>query len=159
MCARRDRIRLKDIVADSFITSPSWPVSVSFPVPGINVPSMKRISPPTGVHASPVTTPGTGSFLASSCRITSFPRISVEHIRLTTNGRSAVPDTIFSDTYRAILASCFLSHLTPASRVYFSMITFRASSSMMSLSASRPCSSSVFGSRWSFAMANFSFFV
>jgi hypothetical protein len=27
----------------------------------MNVPSMKRISPPTGVHASPVTTPGTCS--------------------------------------------------------------------------------------------------
>ena len=44
-------------VADSFITSPSWPVSVSLPVPGIAVVSMNRMSPPTGVYARPVATP------------------------------------------------------------------------------------------------------
>ncbi len=157
--ASLDRIRLSDIVADSFITSPSWPVRVSLPVPGMNVPSTKRISPPTGVHASPVTMPGTCSFRATSCRISSFPRIPGSLSVVTTNGSSAVPETIFSDMYRAVFASCFFNHLTPASRVYFSMITFSASSSIRSLSASRPCSCKVSGSRWSFAMANFSFFV
>ena len=43
----------------SFITSPSWPVRISLPEPGIRVASMKRMSPPTGVQASPVATPGT----------------------------------------------------------------------------------------------------
>ena len=33
-------------------------VSVSLPVPGMNVPSMKRISSPIGVHASPVNSSG-----------------------------------------------------------------------------------------------------
>ena len=42
----------------SFITSPSWPVRISSPRPGMRVASMNRISPPTGVHASPVATPG-----------------------------------------------------------------------------------------------------
>ena len=43
--------------ADSFITSPSWPVSCSLPVPYMRVASMKRISPPTLVQARPVATP------------------------------------------------------------------------------------------------------
>ena len=45
--------------ADSRITSPSWPVIVSLPEPFIAVASMNRTSPPTGVHARPVATPGT----------------------------------------------------------------------------------------------------
>jgi hypothetical protein len=44
--------------ADSRMTSPSWPVIVSLPVPGIAPTSMKSTSPPTGVHARPVATPG-----------------------------------------------------------------------------------------------------
>ena len=44
--------------ADSRITSPSWPVIVSRPEPGIAVASTKSTSPLTGVHASPVATPG-----------------------------------------------------------------------------------------------------
>ena len=42
----------------SFITSPSWPVRISLPWPGTRVASMNRMSPPTGVQASPVATPG-----------------------------------------------------------------------------------------------------
>ena len=44
--------------ADSFITSPSCPVTVSLPLPGIAVASTKSTSPPTGVQARPVATPG-----------------------------------------------------------------------------------------------------
>src|SRR5213593_1310566 len=44
--------------ADSFITSPSCPVSVRLWVPFMRVASMKSRSPPAGVHASPATTPG-----------------------------------------------------------------------------------------------------
>ena len=36
--------------ADSCITSPSWPVTCSSPLPGYAVASMKRTSPPTAVH-------------------------------------------------------------------------------------------------------------
>jgi hypothetical protein len=45
--------------ADSRITSPSWPVMESLPEPGIAVASINSTSPPTGVQASPVATPGT----------------------------------------------------------------------------------------------------
>ena len=44
--------------ADSRMTSPSCPVIVSFPEPGIAVASMNSTSPPTGVQARPVATPG-----------------------------------------------------------------------------------------------------
>ena len=44
--------------ADSFITSPSWPVIVSWLAPAIRDASMKSTSPPTGVHARPIATPG-----------------------------------------------------------------------------------------------------
>ena len=50
----------------SFITSPSWPVRISLPLPGMRVASMKRMSPPTGVHASPVATPGMPVRIATS---------------------------------------------------------------------------------------------
>ena len=49
---------------DSFITSPSWPVSVRLPPPGIRVASMNSTSPPAGVHARPMATPG--SFVRSA---------------------------------------------------------------------------------------------
>ena len=45
----RERIRLNAAVADSFITSPIWPVRMIEPLPAMRVASMKRISPPTGV--------------------------------------------------------------------------------------------------------------
>ena len=50
--------------ADSFITSPSWPVSVSDPVPAMRDASMNSTSPPTEVQARPMATPG--SFVRSS---------------------------------------------------------------------------------------------
>src|SRR5262249_36961591 len=43
--------------ADSFITSPSWPVRVSEPPPAIFDASMKSTSPPAGVPARPIATP------------------------------------------------------------------------------------------------------
>lgn len=44
--------------ADSFMTSPSCPVSVSWPSPSILLASTNMISPPRGVQASPMATPG-----------------------------------------------------------------------------------------------------
>ena len=35
--------------ADSFITSPSWPVTISSPLPGYAAASMNSTSPPAGV--------------------------------------------------------------------------------------------------------------
>ena len=42
----------------SRMTSPSCPVRIRPPLPGTRVASMNRMSPPTGVQASPVATPG-----------------------------------------------------------------------------------------------------
>ena len=48
----------KASMADSFMTSPKFPVSVRRPpFPLLRLVSTKRISPPTAVQASPVTTP------------------------------------------------------------------------------------------------------
>lgn len=44
--------------ADSFMTSPNWPVSVSWPSPSIRLASTNMISPPSGVQARPIATPG-----------------------------------------------------------------------------------------------------
>lgn len=44
--------------ADSFMTSPSWPVRVSCPSPSIRLASTNMISPPRGVQARPTATPG-----------------------------------------------------------------------------------------------------
>ena len=52
--------------ADSFITSPSWPVRVSPGSPGHAVASMNSTSPPAPVTARPVATPGTAVRSADS---------------------------------------------------------------------------------------------
>ena len=53
------RLRTTVIAAwiDSCITSPSWPVCVSLPLPGTTAASIVSSSPPTSVHARPVTRP------------------------------------------------------------------------------------------------------
>ena len=68
--------------ADSFITSPSWPVSVSDPVPAIREASMNSTSPPTGVQARPIATPG--SLVRSS--ISSSRNFGAPSISTTTSG-------------------------------------------------------------------------
>jgi hypothetical protein len=45
-------------LADSFITSPNWPVRVRRLLPFMAVASMNSRSPPTGVQARPMATPG-----------------------------------------------------------------------------------------------------
>jgi len=59
------RIRPIPVIADSFITSPRWPVSTNSPLPGITAVSMLRVSPPTLVQARPVTMPMASFLLAS----------------------------------------------------------------------------------------------
>ncbi len=59
----------------SRITSPSWPVRMSLPLPAARVASMNRMSPPTGVQASPVATPGTDVRIATSLSNTGAPRM------------------------------------------------------------------------------------
>ncbi len=80
-CGARLRMNDSAACADSFITSPSWPVRVSLPLPGMRVASMKRMSPPTGVQASPVATPG--SLVRSATSLTNLvgPRNSGDFAR------------------------------------------------------------------------------
>ena len=54
-CARTHE---RAALADSCITSPSWPVSTSSPRPAICSASTYRRSPPTVVYARPATMPG-----------------------------------------------------------------------------------------------------
>ena len=62
--------------ADSFMTSPSWPVSTSPPLPGIDAASTNRTSPPAPVTASPVATPGTAVRTAASWKTFGRPSAS-----------------------------------------------------------------------------------
>src|SRR6516164_1144565 len=68
--------RLSAACALPLITSPSCPVRISRPSPGIRVASTNRISPPTGVQARPVATPGTLVRIATSPSKRGGPRIS-----------------------------------------------------------------------------------
>ena len=61
-----DRTYERAICADSFMTSPSWPVTVMPDSPGIDVASTNSTSPPTPVTARPVATPGTDVRSAAS---------------------------------------------------------------------------------------------
>ncbi|MCY1300958.1 hypothetical protein D9M70_505460 [compost metagenome] len=51
------RTTVSAAVIDSTITSPSEPVLISCPLPGTTADSMVSSSPPTWVHARPVTWP------------------------------------------------------------------------------------------------------
>src|SRR2546425_11227862 len=73
IAAARARSRLHAACADSFITSPSWPVRVICPRPGIWIASTNMMSPPTGVHASPVATPISGARPATSLCTCGWP--------------------------------------------------------------------------------------
>src|SRR5665811_1742977 len=68
--------RLSAACALSFITSPSWPVRIRPPLPGTRAHSMNRISPPLGVQARPVATPGTDVRMATSFSNLRAPRMS-----------------------------------------------------------------------------------
>ncbi len=74
--AARFLIRLSAACALSRITSPSWPVRIRLPLPGALAASMNRMSPPTGVQASPVATPGTLVRMAASFSNLGWPMIS-----------------------------------------------------------------------------------
>ena len=64
----------------SRMTSPNCPVRMSLPLPGTRVASIKRMSPPTGVQASPVATPGTLVLSATSSSKIGAPNISCRSV-------------------------------------------------------------------------------
>src|SRR5216684_4259565 len=74
-----DRTYESAICADSFMTSPSWPVRIRLPWPFeavVAVASTKSTSPPTPVTARPVATPGTDVRAATSLSNLGLPRNS-----------------------------------------------------------------------------------
>ena len=64
--SRGARLRTTDSAAwiDSCMTSPSLPVVIVFALPGMTATSIVSSSPPTSVHARPVTWPTWFSFSA-----------------------------------------------------------------------------------------------
>ncbi len=142
------RARTKDTAAwaDSRITSPSCPVTISRPLPGMAWASTKRISPPAPVTASPVATPGSLVRRLTSLWMRSGPRISRASSGPTTAGASS-PSATRRAMRRAIAARRRSSWRTPASRVYSAM-TVRMPSSVTSRSPSgSPAASICRGSR------------
>src|SRR3989441_503023 len=115
--AARARSRLHAACADSFITSPSCPVSVICPLPGIWIASMNMMSPPTGVHASAVDTPTSGARPATSLCTLGWPAYFSRFFTVT-----RTVSALRSTTSRAALRSApwisRSSWRTPASRVY-----------------------------------------
>ena len=70
------------------------PVTITSPRPGICVASMNRMSPPAGVHASPVATPGELVRSARSGRCRGAPRtFSTVSRRRPAGGRLALGDS------------------------------------------------------------------
>ena len=114
--AARFLTMLSAACALSFITSPSWPVRISLPWPGTRVASMNRMSPPTGVQASPVETPGTLVRMATSLSNLRWPRIgtnSPTSMRIL----SVVPSARRTAALRRTLPISRSRFRTPASRV------------------------------------------
>ena len=125
--------------ADSFITSPSWPVRTSSALaPSIEVASTKRTSPPVPVTASPVATPGTAVRSAASWKNFWRPSASRTTSTSTTTGGSTWPDAIRVAVLRRILPSSRSSWRTPASRVYSETTSWIMSSEIETSSSRSP---------------------
>ena len=114
--AERPLTRVSAACALSFMTSPSCPVRMSRPLPSTRLASMKRMSPPTGVQASPVATPGTDRRMATSPSKRRGPRTGA---RSSTSRwtAAAVPSATCIATRRKTLPISRSRFRTPASRV------------------------------------------
>src|SRR2546426_119410 len=153
--AARARIRLHAACADSFITSPSCPVRVINPLPGIWIASTNMMSPPTGVHASPVATPTSGARPATSPSTLGCPAYFSRFLAETFTF-SAFRSTTSSAALRRTPWISRSSWRTPASRVYSATSRSSAPSATLARSGASPVSLSWRGSRNRFAIASFS---
>ncbi len=133
------------IMALSFMTSPRFPVRVSLPVPFVSEVSIKRISPPVGVQARPVTTPATSLslYLSFSCE---GPKIFS-----TSAGVMAVVNFSSSASclarFRTTLPMRFSRLRTPDSLVYSSISLTMMSSPILIWLSFKPFSDSCLGRR------------
>ncbi len=98
------------------MTSPSWPVRISRPLPGMRVASMNRMSPPTGVQASPVATPGMLVRIATSPSKRARPEDSGQIVGPMPTC-AALPSAIRIAALRSAAPISRSSLRTPASRV------------------------------------------
>ncbi len=122
---------------------------VSFPEPGIAVASMKSTSPPTGVHARPVATPGRlvrrraseKTRRRPSSSRTSFAEIVRRFVAFTR------PSAISRASLRQTVPIWRSRLRTPASRVYSSMIARSAASENVAWLAFSPFSRTWRGTR------------
>ena len=112
-----DRTQLMAACADSCMTSPSLPVSVRWPRPGMSVASVTRISPPTSVHANPVATPISSFSSAMLGRNRGTPRYSVTFSGVMPSWKALPCTTTLRATLRQIEFSSRSRLRTPASRV------------------------------------------
>ena len=103
--------------ADSFITSPSWPVRTSPSLPAIAAASTNSTSPPVGVTARPVATPGTAVRTADSWKNFGRPSASRTTASSIATGATAVPAAMRVAVLRSSVPSSRSSWRTPASRV------------------------------------------
>src|SRR6267378_4453126 len=125
----RARNRLHAACADSFITSPSWPVRVICPFPAIRIASMNMMSPPTGVHASPVATPTSGARPATSLWTRGWPAYFSRFLAEIFTPVD-FPSTTSSAALRSTPWISRSSCRTPASRVYSPIKRSRAPSAI-----------------------------
>ena len=101
----------------SFITSPSWPVRISLPLPGMRAASMNRMSPPTGVQASPVATPGMPLRIATSASNLRGAEDRVQVVGADRRAAARVPSAMRTATWRNTVPISRSRLRTPASRV------------------------------------------
>ena len=101
---------------------------VSLPLPGMAEASTKSTSPPTGVHASPVATPGSAVRRRTSGWKRGRPSSSRTRGAVIDILRSSVPSATSSATLRHAAPISRSRLRTPASRVYEPMIAFRPAS-------------------------------
>ena len=103
--------------ADSFITSPNWPVNTTCPLPFNTLTSTFKVTPPTAVHASPVTIPISGLTPAKSNVYLSLPKYSSRSSFLTTTSVKVGSSTYFLAIFLHIFPIVLSKVLTPASLV------------------------------------------
>ncbi len=128
---------------------------VKFPFPLLKLDSIKRISPPTLVHAKPVATPATSLFKSRSLSNLIGPNMFSKSDTLTFVSYSCSIAMHFAAN-RITLLITFSKPLTPDSLVYPSTIF---SNTLLGNSKSllpSPCSFSCFGRRCFLAIETFS---
>ena len=142
--------------ADSFITVPNLPVKTTCPFPFKTLTSAVKVSPPTAVHARPVTIPTSGLVPANWCLYLFLPKYSSKSALVITTPSKEGFSTYFLATFLHILPIVLSKFLTPASLVYESIISLITSSSIFIKSASKACSFNCFGSKYFLTIFSFS---